>query len=127
MHTLKIENLTVQLPKNFGMLNDFGFYLPKLKKLNLSKSKIKSIDEIGTSFTNLETLNVSQCELEDLSGIVCFINLIELDASHNKIDDLVVKAKAEAANELAVASGIDYKMYAGSKIMNTNVLEYLKI
>lgn len=43
----------------------------------------------------------------------------------NKIDDLVVMAKAEAADELAVASGIDYKMYAGSKIMNSNVLEYL--
>ena len=115
-----LENLTVQLPKNFGMLNDFGFYLPKLKKLNLSKSKIKSIDEIGTSFTNLETLNVSQCELEDLSGIVCFINLIELDASHNKIDDLVVIGGC-AGNLSAVANLI--KGMDANEVINK--LEYI--
>ena len=88
----EISNLTelvIQIPKNFGMLNDFGYYLPKLKILNLSNSRIKSIDEIGISFILLEVLNVSQCELEDLSGIVCFEKLTELDASHNKIEDLV--------------------------------------
>ena len=86
----EISNLTelvIQIPKNFGMLNDFGYYLPKLKILNLSNSRIKSIDEIGISFILLEVLNVSQCELEDLSGIVCFEKLTELDASHNKIED----------------------------------------
>lgn len=111
-----LENLTVQLPKNFGMLNDFGFYLPKLKKLNLSKSKIKSIDEIGTSFTNLETLNVSHCELEDLSGIVCFINLIELDASHNKIDDLV---------ELEMCSSIQILKLNDNNIQNEDNFSFL--
>lgn len=40
----------------------------------------------------------------------------------NKIDDIVVKAKAEAATTLAVESGIEYKMYAGSTLMSTNVL-----
>ena len=41
----------------------------------------------------------------------------------NKIDDIVVQAKKEAADELAVASGMEYIMYAGSEIMRTNVLE----
>jgi hypothetical protein len=41
----------------------------------------------------------------------------------NKIDDIVVKAKAEAAKEIAVESNMEYKMYAGSKLMTTNVLE----
>lgn len=41
----------------------------------------------------------------------------------NKIDDEIVKAKAMAANKLAVASGIEYKIYAGSKVMNSNILE----
>ena len=85
----QLKKLVMQIPQNFGMLNDFGFYLPNLKILNLSKSKIKSIDEIGISFKQLEVLNVSQCELEDLSGIICFEKLNELDASHNKIEDLV--------------------------------------
>lgn len=50
--------------------------------------------------------------------------LIEVKGD-NKIDDAVVKAKAVAANEMAVASGVTYKMYAGSEIMKTNILDYL--
>ncbi len=48
--------------------------------------------------------------------------LIEVKGD-NKIDDTVVKAKAMAAQEMAVESGITYKMYAGSEIMNTHILE----
>ena len=48
--------------------------------------------------------------------------LIEVKGD-NKIDDTVVKAKAAAAHEMAVASGVEYKMYAGSEIMKTHVLE----
>ncbi len=48
--------------------------------------------------------------------------LIEVKGD-NKIDDEVVKAKAAAAEEMAIASGIKYLMYAGSKIMNTHILE----
>lgn len=50
--------------------------------------------------------------------------LIEVKGD-NKIDDTVVKAKAAAAQEMAVASGIEYKMYAGSDIMKTHILAYL--
>ena len=48
--------------------------------------------------------------------------LIEVKGD-NKIDDTVVKAKQEAAEEMAVASGVKYIMYAGSEVMNTHVLE----
>ena len=48
--------------------------------------------------------------------------LIEVKGD-NKIDDAVVKAKQEAAEEMAVASGVKYIMYAGSEVMNTHVLE----
>lgn len=48
--------------------------------------------------------------------------LIEVKGD-NKIDDEVVLAKKEAAEEMAVASGVQYLMYAGSTIMNSNVLE----
>lgn len=48
--------------------------------------------------------------------------LIEVKGD-NKIDDTVVKAKAAAAHEMALASGIEYKMYAGSQIMKTHILE----
>ncbi len=48
--------------------------------------------------------------------------LIEVKGD-NKIDDAVVKAKKTAAEEMAVASGIEYIMYAGSTLMNSHVLE----
>lgn len=48
--------------------------------------------------------------------------LIEVKGD-NKIDDEVVQAKKDAAEEMAVASGIQYIMYPGSRIMNTHILE----
>ena len=112
----QLKKLVMQIPQNFGMLNDFGFYLPNLKILNLSKSKIKSIDEIGISFKQLEVLNVSQCELEDLSGIICFEKLNELDASHNKIEDLV---------ELEMCSSIKILKLNDNNIENEDNFSFL--
>lgn len=48
--------------------------------------------------------------------------LIEVKGD-NKIDDEVVKAKVEAAEEMAVASGVKYLMYAGSTIVKTHILD----
>ncbi len=48
--------------------------------------------------------------------------LIEVKGD-NKIDDIVVKAKQEAAEEMAIASGVRYLMYAGSRIVNSHILE----
>lgn len=48
--------------------------------------------------------------------------LIEVKGD-NKIDDVVVKAKQAAAEEMAVASGVQYLMYPGSRIMSSHVLE----
>ena len=41
----------------------------------------------------------------------------------NMIDDIVVKAKADAAIELAAESNMEYIIYAGSRLMSSNVLE----
>ena len=49
--------------------------------------------------------------------------LIEVKGD-NMIDDEVVKAKAEAAEEMSIASGMRYIMYAGSILMKQNVLEH---
>ena len=48
--------------------------------------------------------------------------LIEVKGD-NMIDDTVVKAKKEAAEEMATASKMQYILYAGSKLMKENVLE----
>lgn len=48
--------------------------------------------------------------------------LIEVKGD-NMIDDIVVKAKADAAIELAAESNMEYIIYAGSRLMSSNVLE----
>ena len=48
--------------------------------------------------------------------------LIEVKGD-NKIDDAVVLAKKEAAEEMAVASGVQYIMYRGSELVTSHVLE----
>lgn len=50
------------------------------------------------------------------------IRLIEVKGD-NMIDDVVVKAKACAAHEIAMKSKMDYVIYAGSLLMKENVLE----
>ena len=102
-----LEKLKLKIPENFSMLNDIGFYLKNLKYLNLEGSFIKSIDEIGISFKNLEILIVKNCFLCDLNGIVCFVNLKEFDASFNKIEDLF---ELEMCNNINVLKLNDNKI-----------------
>ncbi len=52
--------------------------------------------------------------------------LIEVKGD-NKIDDIVVKAKQTAAEEMAIASGIKYLMYAGSQVTSSHVLDDIPI
>lgn len=49
------------------------------------------------------------------------IQIVEVKGD-NKIDDMVVKAKADAASELAIESKMDYRMIPGSVIMNRKVI-----
>ena len=84
-----LTSLSLKIDKNFNMMNDIGYRLPNLIELNLNGSEIESIMDIGTNFKKLEKLDVSNCGLNDLSGIICFKNLRELYASNNKISDLI--------------------------------------
>ena len=85
----ELKTLKLKIKKNFGMLNDIGYYIPNLIELNLEGSEISSILDIGISFQNLIKLNVSNCKFIDLSGIICFKKLEELNASNNLIKDLI--------------------------------------
>ena len=42
------------------------------------------------------------------------------------IDDTVVKAKKDAAEEMATASKMQYVLYAGSQLMKEKVLEAIE-
>lgn len=49
------------------------------------------------------------------------IQIVEVKAD-NKIDDHVVQAKADAAEEMAIKSKMSYKMLAGSRIINEKII-----
>jgi hypothetical protein len=64
-----IEKLSIKINSDFGLLNQFGQYLPNLRELKLNSSLIQVISDIGTNFSNLKILHVNNCNLKDLSGI----------------------------------------------------------
>jgi len=66
--TLKID---LQID-DYNFLNEFGIKMPKLVRLNLENSIIKTISNIGTSFKNLKYLNVNNCQIEEIEGKVIF-------------------------------------------------------
>ena len=86
IHNLRKINL--KLLSEYGLLNQFGERLPLLSELKLTGSNIPFISDLGSSFKNLVVLNMDNCNLSDLSGLVCFENLIEFSAKNNKITDL---------------------------------------
>jgi hypothetical protein len=67
---IDISRISLKVKENFGMLNEFGQYLPNIKELNLCGSMLGSVEEIGTSFVNLKVLNISNCSVNELNGIL---------------------------------------------------------
>lgn len=99
----------------------------------ITSAKVQEVYFTGMFTSNQGDLSVHYYDPE--SGRICqyypdFLakmadgsyQLIEVKGD-NKIDDVVVKAKQAAAEEMAVASGVQYLMYAGSRIMSSHVLE----
>jgi hypothetical protein len=67
-----LQKLAIKINTDFGLLNQFGDYLPNLIELKLNMSVIPSISDIGTSFKNLKNLHICNCNLKELSGIIKF-------------------------------------------------------
>lgn len=63
-----VEKFSIKINSDFGLLNQFGLYLPSLKELKLNFSVVPCINDIGSSFSKLKILHVSDCSLKDLSG-----------------------------------------------------------
>jgi len=120
----ELRTLKLTINKNFGMLNDIGYYIPNLIELNLEGSEISSISDIGISFQNLIKLNVSNCKLLDLSGIVCFKKLEELNANNNMIKDLI---DLEMCNEIQILKLSNNKIEDEDNLYFLVTCEKLKI
>ena len=53
---------------DYNLLNEFGLRMPDLIRMNLSNSILKNISNIGISFKNLKSLNVTNCQIEELES-----------------------------------------------------------
>lgn len=83
-----LEKIHIKINSEYNLLNQFGERLIHLKELRLNGSNIKSISDLGSSYKNLSVLNMDNCNLSDLTGLVCFEKLEEFSAMNNKVSDL---------------------------------------
>lgn len=93
------------------------------------------IEDSSRKYTGFEVYNVNNYDFfrNPVEARNLLIEALEVqpfsqsDIWDGELDGRMVKikAKAAAAQEMAVASGIEYKMYAGSEIMTTHILAYL--
>ena len=84
-----LRKLSIKVSGSYGLLNQFGQRLTELIYLKLNNSFIQSINDLGTNFLNLRILQINDCKLKDLSGIICFEHLEILEAKNNIISDLI--------------------------------------
>ena len=84
-----LNKLAIKVSGSYGLLNQFGQRLTELIYLKLNNSFIQNINDLGTSFNNLKILQMNDCKLKDLSGIICFEHLEILEAKNNQISDLI--------------------------------------
>ena len=84
-----LNKLSIKVSGSYGLLNQFGQRLTELIYLKLNNSFIQNINDLGTNFNNLKILQMNNCKLKDLSGIICFEHLEILEAKNNQISDLI--------------------------------------
>jgi len=85
----KIKKLSILINHDYGLLNQFGKFLPSLELLKLNNSNILTFNNIGANFKNIKCLQMKNCHLKDLDGLICLQNLEILDIEGNEINDLV--------------------------------------
>ena len=126
-HLSKIKKLSIIINHDYGLLNQFGKFLPSLQLLKLNNSNILSFNNIGTNFTNIKCLQMKNCHLKDLDGLICLQNLEILDLEKNDIDDLVDIDMCENIKELNVKENKISEEDNLSYIAGLINLEYLDI
>ena len=84
----ELKKIQIQVDTTNSHLQTVGETLCSLTELNLNDSIIASIRDLGTAFRNVEILQISRCELKDLSGLIALDKLKELYCSYNEISDI---------------------------------------
>ena len=122
-----LQKLTIRINGSYGLLNQFGQRLVNLKFLKLNDSFIQSIDDLGTNFRNLKILQINNCKLKDLSGIICFEQLEILEAKNNEISDLIELEMSTSIKKLNLENNLienEENIYFLSSLDN---LEYVNL
>ena len=74
----RVHTLDMLVDTSETSLGNFGIYLPALRHLKLSGSRVPRIRDLGTSLVNLKVLWLSRSSLADLDGIPTLSNLEEV-------------------------------------------------
>ena len=122
-----LRKLNIKINGSYGLLNQFGQRLINLKFLKLNDSFIQSIDDLGSNFKNLKILQINNCKLKDLSGIICFEQLEILEAKNNEISDLIELEMSTSLVKLNLENNLiedEQNIYFLSSLDN---LEYLNL
>jgi hypothetical protein len=101
-----LQKLTIRINGSYGLLNQFGQRLVNLKFLKLNDSFIQSIDDLGSNFKNLKILQINNCKLKDLTGIICFEQLEILEAKNNEISDLIELEMSSSIKKLNLENNL---------------------
>ena len=84
-----LKKLSIIITNDYGLLNQFGNFLPQLKLLKLNNSNILNFNDIGTNFNNIICLQMRNCHLKNINGIICMQNLQIFDIENNEVSDLL--------------------------------------
>ena len=103
---LKLQKLTIRINGSYGLLNQFGQRLTNLKFLKLNDSFIQSIEDLGSNFKNLKILQINNCKLKDLSGIICFEQLEIKKKKNNEISDLIELEMSSSIKKLNLENNL---------------------
>ena len=124
---LNLQKLTIRINGSYGLLNQFGQRLTNLKFLELNDSFIQSIEDLGSNFKNLKILQINNCKLKDLTGIICFEQLEILEAKNNEISDLIELEMSSSIKKLNLENNLiesDQNLYFLSSLED---LEYINL
>ena len=120
-----LSKLNIKINGSYGLLNQFGQRLSNLKFLKLNDSFIQRIDDLGSNFKNLKILQINNCKLKDLSGIICFQELEIFEAKNNEISDLIELEMCTSLTKLNLENNLiedEQNIYFLSSLDNLNYI-----
>ena len=113
-----VEELKMQVDSEAQRISAISDFLPRLKKLVLSNSRVPCVRDLGTRWNCLLILNLSRAEVADLSGLSAFPNLAELYTPFNSIALL---------QPLLGCDNLEIVDFEGNCISDFNELQYLNM